>query len=70
MPLLVVLLVPTGVLALSVLGASLMFLGLLGWTAARAGGAKASVGALRVCFWGALAMGITYGIGALSGTVV
>jgi vacuolar iron transporter family protein len=70
LPLLVVLLVPAGMFALSVVGASLVFLGLLGWTAARAGGAKASVGALRVCFWGTLAMGITYSIGALSGKVV
>ncbi len=70
LPLLVVLLVPSGILALSVVGASLVFLGLLGGMAARAGGAKASVGALRVCFWGALAMSITYGIGALFGTAV
>ena len=70
LPLLVVLLVPSGMLALSVVGASLVFLGLLGGMAARAGGAKASVGALRVCFWGALAMSITYGIGALFGTAV
>lgn len=65
LPLLVVLLVPAGMLARSVVGVSLVFLGLLGGTAARAGGAKASVGTLRVCFWGAFAMGITYGIGAL-----
>ena len=70
LPLLVVLLVPSGMLALSVVGASLVFLGLLGGMAARAGGARASVGALRVCFWGALAMSITYGIGALFGTAV
>ena len=70
LPLLVVLLVPSGMLALSVVGASLVFLGLLGGMAAKAGGAKASVGALRVCFWGALAMSITYGIGALFGTAV
>lgn len=70
LPLLVVLLVPVGMLALSVVGASLLFLGLLGWTAARAGGARASIGALRVCLWGSLAMGFTYGIGALFGSAV
>jgi VIT1/CCC1 family predicted Fe2+/Mn2+ transporter len=70
LPLLVVLLVPVGMLALSVVSASLLFLGLLGWTAARAGGARASIGALRVCLWGSLAMGFTYGIGALFGSTV
>ncbi|MBP2676381.1 MAG: hypothetical protein H6Q84_3221, partial [Deltaproteobacteria bacterium] len=35
-----------------------------------AGGARRAVGALRVTFWGALAMALTYGVGALFGTVV
>ena len=47
------------------------FLALLGALAARAGGAsRAAVGALRVGFWGALAMALTAGVGALFGTVV
>ncbi len=48
---------------------SLVFLGILGWVAARVGGAPASIGALRVTFWGAMAMAITYGVGALFGAV-
>jgi len=42
---------------------------LLGGLAARAGGAGIMLGALRVTFWGALAMAITAGIGALFGTI-
>jgi VIT1/CCC1 family predicted Fe2+/Mn2+ transporter len=53
-----------------VAGTSLVFLALLGALAARAGGARMAVGALRVTFWGALAMGLTAGIGALFGAVV
>jgi len=43
---------------------------LLGGLAAEAGGAGIGVGALRVTFWGALAMGITAGVGAVFGTVL
>lgn len=50
-----------------VAGASLVFLALLGALAARAGGASLVVGAARVAFWGALAMGITTGVGSLVG---
>lgn len=50
--------------------ASLVFLILLGVLAARVGGANAWKGALRVGFWGALAMAITAGIGLIFGTVV
>jgi len=46
--------------------ASLGFLALLGGIAARAGGADVFVGALRVTFWGALAMAVTTGVGALT----
>ena len=49
---------------------SLVFLALLGATAARAGGASQLTGAWRVSFWGAIAMAITAGVGALFGTVV
>jgi len=48
-------------------GSSLAFLALLGALAARAGGASASLGAARVAFWGALAMGITAAVGSLLG---
>jgi vacuolar iron transporter family protein len=45
-----------------------LFLALLGGLAARAGGAGVLLGAIRVMFWGALAMGLTAGVGALFGT--
>ena len=51
-------------------GTSLAFLALLGGAAARAGGASALAGAWRVTFWGALAMAVTAGVGALFGTAV
>jgi VIT1/CCC1 family predicted Fe2+/Mn2+ transporter len=51
-----------------VAGSSLLFLALLGGLAARAGGAGMIVGALRVTFWGALAMAVTAGVGSLFGT--
>jgi VIT1/CCC1 family predicted Fe2+/Mn2+ transporter len=49
--------------------ASLVFLALLGGAAARAGGAPLAVGAIRVTFWGALAMALTAGVGRLFGVV-
>ncbi|MHB1248625.1 MAG: VIT1/CCC1 transporter family protein [Polaromonas sp.] len=51
-------------------GTSLAFLALLGAVAARVGGAGTLAGAWRVTFWGALAMAITAGVGALVGAVV
>ncbi len=51
-------------------GTSLLFLALLGGLAARAGGAGVAAGAIRVMFWGALAMTVTAGVGRLLGTVV
>ncbi len=70
MPLGVAALAPHRFLIPFVAVTSLLFLALLGGLAARVGGAKVFVGALRVTFWGALAMGITAGIGALFGTTV
>lgn len=49
---------------------ALFFLAALGAVAARAGGAAVVTGAWRVTFWGALAMAITAGVGALFGAVV
>jgi VIT1/CCC1 family predicted Fe2+/Mn2+ transporter len=46
---------------------ALLFLVLLGALAARVGGARVLAGALRIGFWGALAMAMTAGIGALIG---
>jgi VIT1/CCC1 family predicted Fe2+/Mn2+ transporter len=51
-------------------GTSIVFLAVLGAVAARAGGAGVLAGAWRVTFWGALAMAITAGVGALFGAVV
>ena len=70
MPLLTVVVAPGAYLIPVVAGASLVFLALLGGVAALAGGADATPGALRVTFWGALAMALTAGVGALFGTVV
>lgn len=70
MPLLVAAMAPEAGLIPLVSGTSLGFLALLGAVAARAGGAGMAVGAARVTFWGALAMGLTAGVGALFGTVM
>jgi vacuolar iron transporter family protein len=70
LPLLLVFLVPVRMLTVFVVGTSLACLAILGALAAHAGGARRAVGALRVTFWGALAMALTYGVGALFGTVV
>jgi VIT1/CCC1 family predicted Fe2+/Mn2+ transporter len=69
MPLLVTAIAPGSSLIYLVSGTSLLFLALLGGLAAYVGGAGVIVGAIRVTFWGALAMAITAGVGALFGTV-
>jgi VIT1/CCC1 family predicted Fe2+/Mn2+ transporter len=70
MPLLTVIWAPMTTLIPLVSGLSLVFLALLGGLAAYVGGANMLWGALRVTFWGALAMAATAGIGALFGTTV
>jgi len=70
MPLLMVVMSPSNMLVLIVSAASLGFLALLGALGARAGGANVPRATARVTFWGALAMALTAGIGALFGTVV
>ena len=67
LPLLIVLWVPVSALLWTVSGSSLLFLALLGSLAARAGGASVMTAAARVTFWGALAMALTAGVGALFG---
>jgi VIT1/CCC1 family predicted Fe2+/Mn2+ transporter len=67
LPLFIVLLFPGSALMWAVSGSSLLFLALLGSLAARAGGASVITAAVRVSFWGALAMTITAGVGALFG---
>lgn len=70
MPLAMALLMPRPFLVAGVSIASLGFLALLGAIGARAGGANIARATLRVTFWGALAMALTAGIGAIFGTVV
>lgn len=69
LPLFVAWLVAGAQLITAVAIASLVFLAVLGSLAARAGGASVVVGAVRVTFWGSLAMLITAGVGRLFGVI-
>jgi VIT1/CCC1 family predicted Fe2+/Mn2+ transporter len=69
LPLLVVMLAPASWVMWMVAISALFFLALLGSIAARTGGASVVTAAVRVTFWGALAMAITAGVGALFGVV-
>ncbi len=69
-PLVTVTLAPLAHTAIIVAGLSLVCLAALGALAARAGGAPAWTGTLRVAFWGAAAMALTAGVGKLFGTTV
>jgi VIT1/CCC1 family predicted Fe2+/Mn2+ transporter len=69
-PIIAVVLAPTGSITMVVAAVSLVCLVMLGALAARAGGASVWVGAGRVAFWGALAMAVTAGVGKLFGTTV
>ena len=70
MPLGMVVIAPADTLVISVSIASLVFLALLGAIGAKAGGANVVKATARVTFWGAFAMALTAGIGALVGTAV
>ncbi len=70
LPLVTATLATQSTLSWLVAGVSLFSLAGLGALAARAGGASAAPGAWRVAFWGALAMALTAGVGALFGTAV
>jgi len=70
LPLATVILVPGGGSMVWVAATCLVFLAVLGAIAARVGGADMATSAWRVTFWGALAMAITAGAGALLGTAV
>lgn len=70
LPLLVAVFFPISNLVWSVSAASLIFLALLGSVAAYTGGASILKGAVRVTFWGAVAMAATAIVGALFGTQV
>ena len=69
LPLVLVLIVPSASLVWTVSLCSLVFLALLGGLAARAGGSPIWRATARVTFWGALAMALTAGAGALFGAV-
>lgn len=69
LPLVLVLIVPSASLVWTVSLGSLVFLALLGGLAARAGGSPIWRATARVTFWGALAMALTAGAGALFGAV-
>ncbi len=70
LPLLVAILVPMKLVTVAVVVASLVCLTVLGGIAGFVGGARPVIGALRVGIGGAFAMALTYGVGALFGTVV
>lgn len=70
MPLLAVIVSPPVHVVTAVSASSLIYLAALGAIGARAGGAGILRPTMRVTFWGALAMAVTAGIGALIGTVV
>ena len=69
MPLAVTTFAPVRWLIIAVAATSLVSLAVLGALAAHTGGARIISGALRVAFWGALAMGVTTGVGVLCGSI-
>lgn len=70
LPLLVVVVTPLSRVVPLVMVSSLLFLALLGIISAYTGGARVVIGAVRVTFWGALAMALTAGVGSLFGAIV
>jgi len=70
LPLLIVFAVPQTWLAPAVFGSSIALLAGLGMLAAAAGGAPVLKAAVRVTFWGALAMAVTAAAGKIFGTIV
>ena len=70
MPLAVVLLAPEQSLLYWIVATAIVFLAMLGATAAAVGGTPLFKSALRVAFWGTFAMAVTAGVGAMFGTAV
>jgi VIT1/CCC1 family predicted Fe2+/Mn2+ transporter len=70
LPLVMTAVSPDSLIVALVAAASLAGLASLGALAAKVGGAPILSGAIRVTFWGALAMAVTSGVGALFGTAV
>ncbi len=69
LPLLVIMLFPPSLQIVAVSLSSLFFLALLGALSAKAGGASMVRAATRVTVWGALAMALTAGVGAIFGVM-
>jgi VIT1/CCC1 family predicted Fe2+/Mn2+ transporter len=69
-PLVTVAVAPETALLPVVAGSSLALLAILGWLAARVGGARGWTGAARVVSWGALAMAVTTAVGTIFGPAV
>lgn len=67
LPLLMTLVLPLSLVMWGVAASSLLFLALLGFVAARTGGSPAMASVVRVAFWGAFAMALTAGVGAMFG---
>jgi VIT1/CCC1 family predicted Fe2+/Mn2+ transporter len=67
LPLVMTLVLPLSLLMWGVAASSLLFLALLGFVAARTGGSPPIASVVRVAFWGALAMALTAGVGAIFG---
>jgi VIT1/CCC1 family predicted Fe2+/Mn2+ transporter len=70
LPIATVMMAPRSIVSTLVAAVSLVSLASLGALAARAGGASGIIGAGRVAFWGALAMAVTAGVGALFGATI
>ena len=70
LPILTITIAPQNQMSISVAGASLICLALLGAVSARTGGAPALIGAVRVTFWGALAMVVTAAVGWMFGAAI
>lgn len=70
LPLAMVLVAPAATLTIAVAVASLVFLALLGAIGAKAGGASLWRASARVTVWGAIAMGLTAGIGSIVGAAL
>lgn len=70
LPLLIIIIAPRTNLILTISVMAVLFLALLGALAAKVGGARILLGALRVAVWGTLAMIVSAGIGSLLGIAV
>jgi len=70
LPVILAALLPGALLQWGIVGSTLVLLLVLGSVAARVGGASRGRGALRVAFWGVVAMGVTALIGRLFGAVM